>query len=101
MASVSSSFRREHLGDAAADLRDLQRVRQPRPIVIAGRGEEHLRLVLQTPERLAVNHTVAVVLKSRTDRIFGLGPQPALGVAALGRLGRQNLMLAGFELFAD
>ena len=43
----------EHLGDAARDLRDLERVRQPRAVVIAGRREEHLGLVLQPPEGLA------------------------------------------------
>ena len=43
----------QHFRDGARDLRDLERVRQPRAVVIAGRREEHLRLVLQPAERLA------------------------------------------------
>ena len=54
-------------------------MRQPRAVVIARGREEDLRLVLQPAERLAVNHAVAVALKSGPDRILGLGPQPALG----------------------
>ena len=42
----------KHLRDRSRDLRNLERVRQPRAVVIACRREEHLRLVLQTPERL-------------------------------------------------
>ncbi len=69
----------EHLGDAAGDLRHLERVRQAGPIVIAGRREEHLRLVLQTPERLAVDDAVAVALERRTDRVLRLGPHAGPG----------------------
>ena len=65
----------QHLGDAARDLRHLERVRQPRPIVIAGRREEHLRLVLQPAERLAVDDAIAIALERRADRILCLGAQ--------------------------
>src|SRR4029453_6106588 len=37
----------QHLGDASRDLRHLERVRETRPVVIAGRREEDLCLVLQ------------------------------------------------------
>ena len=53
----------QHLRDGPRDLRDLERVRQPGAIVIAGWSEEHLSLVLQTPERLRVHNAVAVALK--------------------------------------
>ena len=43
----------QHLGDGPRDLRHLERVGQPRPVVVAARREEDLRLVLQPPERLA------------------------------------------------
>ena len=43
----------QHLGDAARDLRHLERVGQPRAVVIALGREEDLRLVLQPAERLA------------------------------------------------
>ena len=46
----------------ACDLRDLQRMRQSRAVVIAHRGEEHLRFVHQAAERLAVRDAVAVTL---------------------------------------
>ena len=41
----------QHLGHRAGDLRHLERVRQARPVVIAGRREEDLRLVLQAAGR--------------------------------------------------
>ena len=67
----------QHLGDRARDLRDLERVRQPRAVVIAGRREEHLRLVLQPAERLAVDDAIAIALKRRPDVVFGLRAQAA------------------------
>ena len=62
----------QHLGDRARDLRHLERVREPRAVVIAGRREEHLRLVLQPAERLAVDDAIAIALERRPDRVFGL-----------------------------
>ena len=44
------------------DLRDLQRVRQPRAVVVALRGHEDLRLVLQPPERLRMHDPVSIAL---------------------------------------
>ena len=91
----------QHLRDRARDLRHLERVRQARAVVIAGRREEHLRLVLQPAERLAVDDAIAVALKRRPDVVFRLGAQAAARVGALGRLRREDLALARFELFAD
>ena len=90
----------QHLRDAAGDLRHLERVREPGPVVIPLRREEDLRLVLQPAERLAVDHPVAVALERRADRILGLGAQPPLGGVALGRLRRQDLVLPRLELLA-
>ena len=42
----------QDLRDASCDLGDLERMSEPRPIVIAGRRKEHLGLVLQPAERL-------------------------------------------------
>ena len=67
----------QDLGNGPRNLRDLERVGQPRPVVIAGRREEDLRLVLQAPERLAVNDPVAIVLKGRSDVVFRLRVQPS------------------------
>jgi hypothetical protein len=41
--------------------------------VIAGGREEHLRLVLQTAERLAVNDPVAVALKRGANIVLAGG----------------------------
>jgi hypothetical protein len=57
--------------------------------------------VLQPPERLAVNDAVAIPLKCRPDVVFRLRPKPAARLGALCRLGRENLALPRFELFAD
>src|SRR4051812_32105090 len=90
----------QHLGDAARDLRDLERVRQARSIVVARRREKDLRLVFEPAERLAVDDAVAVALERGTDRIFSLRLQASLGRVALGGLRRENLVLALLELFA-
>ena len=91
----------QDLRDRARDLRHLERVRQARAVVIAGRREEHLRLVLQPAERLAVDDAIAIALKRRPDVVFRLRPQPAARVGALGRLRREDLALARFELLAN
>ena len=101
IASVSSSCSRSTLAMRARDLRHLERVRQPRAVVIAGRREEHLRLVLQPAERLAVDDAIAIALERRADRVFGLRPQPAARVGALRRLRREDLALALLELLAN
>ena len=81
----------QHLGDGPRDLRHLEGVGQPRAVVVAGRREEDLRLVLQAPERLAVDDAVAVALERRANRVVALpdARRPWL-VGALGRLRRQR-----------
>jgi hypothetical protein len=44
-----------------------------------------------------VNDAVAVVLERRTDVVFRLGPQPAAGLGALRRPGREHLAFASLE----
>ena len=60
----------QHLGDGARDLRHLEGVREPGPVMIAGRREEDLRLVLQPAERLAVNDAIAIALKRRPHLVL-------------------------------
>ena len=69
----------QHLRDRARDLRDLERVRQPRAVVIARRREEHLRLVLEAAERLGVDDAIAIALERRADVVFGLRPEHGRG----------------------
>ena len=61
--------------DGPADARDLQRVGEPRAVVVALGRDEHLRLVLEPPERLAVHDPVTIALERR--------PQTALDLLAL------------------
>src|SRR5262249_49539262 len=67
----------------------------------AGRREEHLRLVLEAPEGLAVDDAIAIALERRPDVVFGFGTQAAARLGALRRLRREDLALAGLELFAE
>ena len=71
-------------GGGARDLRDLERVREAHPVVIALRGDEDLGLVLQPPECLRVHDAVPVTLERRPERMRRL-----LTFAAL-RLGRED-----------
>ena len=61
----------------ARDLRHLQRVRQPRAVVIALVEDEHLRLVGQAAEGGRVQHAVAVALERAARRALGLGAEAA------------------------
>ena len=91
----------QHLGDGPRDLGHLQRVREARAIVIARGREEDLGLVLQPSERLAVDDAIPIALEAGANRILGLGSLAAARIAALRRLGRQRLPLAGLELFTN
>ena len=83
------------------DLRDLERVRQARSIVIACRREEHLRLVLEPTERFAVDDAVAIPLKCWSDVVFGLGTEPAARLRALGCLRGEDVALARLEFLSN
>ena len=80
-------------GARPGDLRDVERVGEAHPVVVALGGHEHLGLVLEPPERLGVDDAVAVALEDRADVVLGL-----VAVAALGGVGedgprRQDLVL--------
>ncbi len=64
----------QRAGNRARDLRDLERVGQPRAVVVAARRDEHLRLVLEASERLAVHDPVAIALKRRPQAAVRLRP---------------------------
>ena len=69
--------------DRPRDLRHLQRMRQPRPIVVALRRNEYLCLVGQSPERLGVNDAIPVALEAGAVRAFLHRPLPAPGSVGL------------------
>ena len=72
IASVRSSFSRS-ARDGARDPGRLERVREPRAVVVALGRDEHLRLVLQ-PERLGVHDPVAIPLER--GAVLGVRPAP-------------------------
>ena len=72
--------------DGARDPGDLERVREPRPVVIALGRDEHLRLVLEPPERLAVDDPVAIALERRAQPAVGLLALTARGIRRRGEL---------------
>ena len=76
----------EDLRHGSGDLGHLQGVGEPRPVVVAGRREEHLGLVLEPAKRLAVHDAIAVAMERRPNRIVGLGPEPPLRLAASRRV---------------
>ena len=58
----------QRAGDRAGDLRDLDRVRQPRAVVVALVVDEDLRLVFQPAEGGGVDDALAVALVGRAQR---------------------------------
>src|SRR5919106_3563868 len=87
----------KHLCDGARDLGDLQRVGEPRAVVVAGGREEDLCLVFQAAERLAVDDAIAIVLERWPHVVFGLGLEPAARFGALGGLRRERVALPLLE----
>src|ERR1044071_1769259 len=63
--------------------------------------QEHLRLVLEPAERLAMNDAVAVALVRRPDVVLRLGAVATARLRALRRARRERLVLDALEHFAD
>src|SRR5204863_6460908 len=85
----------------ARNLRDLERVREAGAVVIARGREEHLRLVLQPAERLAVDDAIAVALIGWPHIVFALRSQTSARVRALGGLRRERFALPLLQPFTD
>jgi hypothetical protein len=75
---------RESARDGAGDPHGLERVGQPRAVVVALRRDEDLRLVLQPAERLGVDDPIAVPLEGRAQRRVVLRDRPPRRVGARG-----------------
>src|SRR5262249_579589 len=58
---------------------------------------EHLRLVLEPTERLAVHDAIAIALERRAHIVLGFGAQASARLRALCRLRREDLELALLE----
>ena len=83
-------------GDGARDLRRLQRVGEPRAVVVALGRHEHLGLVLEPPERLRVHDPVAVALERRAQPAVRLFALPRSGIGARGER-REVSLLPGLD----
>ncbi len=55
--------KRQRIRDRAADLRDLERMREPRAVHVAFVIDEHLGLVDQAPEGARMHDAVAIALE--------------------------------------
>ncbi len=86
-------------GDGARDLRHFERVRQPRPEVIAFVKQEHLRLVGQTPEGGRMQNAVAVTLEGRARRAISFAVLASARGNGACRIGRGG-SFAGLKAFA-
>jgi hypothetical protein len=87
-------------GRAAGDLGDLERVRETRPEMIALVGDEDLRLVFESPERVRVDDPIPVMgilgaAVSREGRDRTSRPDRS---AALGRVDREPLLFQPLEV---
>ena len=98
---MRSSFSRRARASVAGDLGDLQRVRQPRAVVVVLVRDEDLRLDSPAGERPAVHDAVAVALEAGAVGVLGLGVHPpAAGPFAGGVRGQPLPLLALDELLA-
>ena len=77
----------ERLCDGSGVLRNFQRMRQSRAVMVALRRQEHLGLILQSAECLAVQNSVPVPLKDRPDVTGLLILKPSQGILAQGGVG--------------
>ncbi len=91
----------QNLGNSAGDLRHLEGVREPRPIVVTGGREEDLRLVLEPAKGLGVDDAIPIALERRANAVLGLGTLAAPAGSAVSGLRCKLRSFAGFELFAD
>ena len=90
----------QRAGDAARDLRHLDRVGQARPEVVALVRDEDLRLVLEPAEGARVDDAVAVarVVRPRVAGAGGDGAPRAFGPRAARGVDRQALFLEPLEV---
>ena len=87
--------------DRARDLRDFERMGEARAVVVALGGDEDLRLVFETAERLGVDDAVAVADELGAHRARREGSDPAariLGLASV--LAKKHLFAVKDRLFA-
>ena len=92
---------RQPPGDGPGNAADLQGVGHPGTVVVPLRLEEHLGLVLQPPEGLAVDDAVCVHLEAGAHAAGLLRPRPAPGLLRQAGAGGQCLPLPLFSLLSQ
>ncbi len=86
----------QRAGNAAPQLRDLERMGQARAEQVAFVVQKHLRLVDQAPECRGMDHPVPVALKSGPRWRLGLWKTPsAAGTRVAGKTGERGLVRHG------
>ena len=85
--------------DARGDLRDLERVREPRALVIGGEDED-LRLARQPAKRTRVQDAITVSFEARAHRVGGLFDATIAGTARQGGAVRERGPLERFAIDA-
>src|SRR5262249_26342812 len=80
----------------AGDLRHLDRVSEPRTIVVALVGDEDLRLVLQPAEGSRMDDAVAIALERRACGAFGLMVETAARARRIGGIGRTRTVAEAY-----
>ena len=88
-------------GHRAGDLADFQGMGQAGTVMIAFRGKKDLCLLLEPPERLAVQDPVTVPLEARAKRGFRFRAGASAGILAQSRIPAESQALNGLGLFAD
>ncbi len=91
----------ERPGDRTGNLGHLERVRQPRAVMIAFMVHEHLCFILQTTKRGGVDDAVTIPSVDRPEGIFRLGVSSAPRVATFHGIGSEPLLLTLFQRFPE
>jgi hypothetical protein len=91
----------ERARDGAGNLRDLKRVSQARPGVVALWKRKNLGLVFQAAEGFAVYDSVAIALKGCPQRAKPFFPGPAPALSGRARPRREPFQLVLFPCLSS
>ena len=82
--------------NGTGNLGNLQRMSQTGAVMISFGRDEHLCLMLHAPKGFAVDDTISVPLKIRTEIAFFLGAHPPFGCGTFCRQRTQYFLLQFF-----
>ena len=90
----------ERARDGARHLPHLERVNEPRAVVVALGGEKDLRLVREAAEALAMEDAVAVALEAGPQGVRRLVDEPPRARVGEGGVGREALVLGPLQVLS-